>query len=153
MKKVLFIILGLLAAGILGLVAMCQYTGATLKPYVEAMMVDCEAGRYQEAYDRAGEAGRAKWTFEAFQSYMQEVKRNHGAYEGLGSVKGFSSHTGTGSASSAGVTIQIQFEKGTWNGKFDFVEIDDSYKWTDLRIPDKKAEPEEPEQPKPQDGK
>jgi uncharacterized protein YxeA len=133
-KKVLFVLLGLAVAAVLGLFAMCQVTSGKLKPVVNELMVECDAGRYAAAYEKAADSFKKENSEAAFQTVMETVKRALGAYKGLGSVKGFSTKRDTGAGDIDGVTVELIFEKATVDGKFSFVVTEDAYKLLSLNI-------------------
>ena len=134
MKKFFFVLLGLAVVGVAGLIAMCQFTGNKLKPLVDELMVDCDAGRYAEAYERGAAALKSQTTFESFRDYMTLRKKAFGAYKGLGSVKGFQTKRGTENGDIDGVTVELNFENATVDGKFTFVKEDGAHKWIAIHI-------------------
>jgi len=140
MKKVLLILGILMVVGIVGIIGFCQWIGSEMKPYVDVLMVDCDAGRYQEAYDRAATVLKAKEPFETFRAYMQTRKNLLGAYKGLGRVSGFGTSRSTETGDENRISVDVLFEKGTYPGEFSFRKEDGDWKWMRLSIDIPEAE-------------
>lgn len=135
MNKIVLILTGIVLLGIAGFATLWFGVGGELQELAEDVLVDWREGRLERIYEGAADPYKGGRTLAQHRAYLDHWSSRLGSFVEVIGRTDLSDQPGSDSSRKT-VLLDLAFEKGRGQGRFEFIAVDEELKLAHLSLHD-----------------